>query len=398
MLNIKPYLAISQLALLLFNISFNSVQAKDQEPLHQVSAQECKTCHEDIYSQWKDSMHANSTALKDPIHGAFYKAVIGDPLQEGIKKKGKYPVCLQCHAPAAAKDGKTNLAAKQVYNEGVNCVACHTISRFKGTQKPKGGLRLGTEAYEFSTSSLQGPGTNHTTADWQHPLFKNTANPEIFKTNAVCMGCHDQRKNSNKVALCQTGSEIASADNAPTCLSCHMPTVNGKVDHSLLGGHSAEMVRKGLEMAMTTTKKNKALEVNIALKNRLPHNFPTGAPFRNVYVILSGYDKQGRKVWTSSQSHPAKDDKQAMLMYSLGDADGNPAPPPKATQVLGDTRLKPHETRELKYSMAKGKIVRLKAIAYYDLLLPALKKKFSKPEQKDLISSKVIAVSEIQLK
>jgi hypothetical protein len=39
--------------------------------------------------------------------------------------------------------------------------------------------------------------------------------------------------------------------------------------------------------------------------------------------------------------------------------------PPKATQVLGDTRLKPHETRELNYSLARGEIAMLKAVAYY---------------------------------
>jgi len=393
--------------LLFFSCSIESVRAKVVEPLHHVSAKECKTCHEDIYSQWKGSMHANSTALKDPIHGAFYKAVIGNPEQEGIKKKGKYPVCLQCHAPAAAKDGKTNLAAMQVYNEGVNCVACHTISGFKGTKKAEGGLRLGTQAYEFSDTSLQGPGKNHTTPelqgpgknhttpDWQHPIFQNSANPEVFTTNAVCMGCHDQRKNSNKVALCQTGDEIAASGGDTNCQTCHMPTVNGKADHSLLGGHSAKMVSKGLLMKMASTRKNKTLEVSIKLTNQLPHNFPTGAPFRNMYIKLTGYDKQGLEIWTSSQSHPAKDDKQAMFMYSLGDAEGNPAPPPKATQVLGDTRLKPHETRELTYSIAKENITKLKAVAYYDLLLPAMKKKFSKPEHKDLVTSKVIAESEM---
>ena len=384
----------SLLILLFIGCSVGSVLAKANESLHHVSAKECKTCHEDIYSQWKGSMHANSTALKDPIHGAFYNAVIGNPEQEGIKKKGKYPVCLQCHAPAAAKDGKTNLAAMQVYNEGVNCVACHTISSFKGTQKVEGGLRLGTQAYEFSDTSLQGPGTNHTKPDWQHPVFQNSANPEVFKTSAVCMGCHDQRKNSNKVALCQTGDEIASSKGSGNCLNCHMPIVNGKADHSLLGGHSAKMVSKGLVMTMATETNNKTLEVTIKMSNQLPHNFPTGAPFRNVYVKLTGYDIQGQEVWVSSQSHPAKDDKKAMFMYSLGDAEGNPTSPPKATQVLADTRLKPHETRELIYTLPKEKIVKLRAVAYYDLLLPPMKKKFSKPEYNDLITSKIIAVSE----
>ena len=395
MINIKHASSLTALTFLLFfSCSIQTVFATEKTPLHQVSAKECKTCHEEIYDQWEGSMHANSTALKDPIHGKFYKAVIGDPKEEGIKKKGKYPVCLQCHAPAAAKDGKTNLTALPVYNEGINCVACHTISKFKGTKKSDGGLRLGTQAYEFSDSSLQGPGTNHIEPDWQHPFFENSANPEVFKTSAVCMGCHDQRKNSNKVALCQTGDEIASSDGSNNCLSCHMPIVNGKADHSLLGGHSAKMVSKGLLMTMTTTQKANRLEVAIKMTNQLPHSFPTGAPFRNVYVKLTGYDKQGQEIWTSSQSHPVKDDKKAMFMYSLGDAEGNPAPPPKATQVLGDTRLKPHETRALNYFLAKGKIVKLRAVAYYDLLLPALKKKFSKEKYKDLVTSKVIAVSE----
>jgi len=364
--------------------------------LRHVSAEQCKLCHEDIYSQWKGSMHANSTALKDPIHGAFYKAVVGNPTQEGVKKGGKFPVCLQCHAPAAAKDGKTDLTAMPVYSEGVNCVSCHSITKFKGTKKPNGGLRLGMLAYEYSDSSLQGPGTNHTTADWQHPIFQNSVNPVIFKTNSVCMGCHDKRNNSNKVALCQTGDEIVASNGSDNCLTCHMPVVNGKVDHSLLGGHSAKMVSKGLLMTMATTvsKNSNKLEVTIKLANQLPHNLPTGAPFRNIYVKLTGYDKEGKSLWVSSQVHPIKDDKKAMLMYSLGDAEGNPTSPPKATQVLGDTRLKPYETRALNYSLPAKNIVKLRAVAYYDLLLPPMKKKFSKPEHKDLITSKIIAVTE----
>jgi hypothetical protein len=148
---------------------------------------------------------------------------------------------------------------------------------------------------------------------------------------------------------------------------------------------------------MTSSKNAKTLNIIIKLSNQLPHNLPTGAPFRNIYVKLTGYDKKRKQVWTSSQSHPAKDDKKAMFMYSLGDVEGNPATPPKATQVLNDTRLKPYETRELKYSLPSAKIVKIRAVAYYDLLLPPMKKKFSKPEHKELVTSKIIAVSETQL-
>ena len=45
----------------------------------------------------------------------------------------------------------------------------------------------------------------------------------------------------------------------------------------------------------------------------------------------------------------------------------------------------------------KANIVKLKAVAYYDLLLPPMKKKFPKAEHKELVQPKVIAISEIQL-
>ncbi|MGF1546092.1 MAG: multiheme c-type cytochrome, partial [Thiotrichales bacterium] len=67
---------------------------------HEVSSKVCGECHQEIYDEWKGSMHAQSTALTDPIHGAFYRSEVGDPTQEGqTMKDGKFPVCLGCHAP-----------------------------------------------------------------------------------------------------------------------------------------------------------------------------------------------------------------------------------------------------------------------------------------------------------
>ena len=136
-----------------------NAQAGDKS-IHHLSSDVCKSCHKDIYKQWKGSMHANSTALKDPIHGAFYGMVVGDPTKEGVKHKasGKFPVCLQCHAPNAAKDKITKLDAKPAYSEGVNCVACHTLKNFKGVDGPDGKMRLGLKAYEVA-DKIQGPAT-----------------------------------------------------------------------------------------------------------------------------------------------------------------------------------------------------------------------------------------------
>ncbi len=133
-----------------------------------------RTCHKEIYQQWHGSMHANSTALKDPIHATFYKKVVGDPLQDGVKmKNGKFPVCLQCHAPNAALEKATKLDAKVSYKEGVNCVACHTLKTFKGINAPDGKLQLGMMAYEI-TDSLQGP------AGFNRGLQQLTAGNDMF--------------------------------------------------------------------------------------------------------------------------------------------------------------------------------------------------------------------------
>ncbi|WP_428354740.1 multiheme c-type cytochrome [Methyloprofundus sp.] len=56
--------------LLFFSVSIESVLANANQPLHQVSAKECKTCHEEIYSQWQGSMHANKYPCK--INLTFY--------------------------------------------------------------------------------------------------------------------------------------------------------------------------------------------------------------------------------------------------------------------------------------------------------------------------------------
>ncbi len=116
--------------------------------LHDVRPEACKQCHEAIYHQWKGSMHANSTALKDPIHAAFYEQEVGDPRAEGMKHKrsGTYPICLKCHAPVAAMDRSTKLDAKESYANGVGCVTCHSFKAYKGTEGPAGKLQLGIDA------------------------------------------------------------------------------------------------------------------------------------------------------------------------------------------------------------------------------------------------------------
>ncbi len=401
-----------------------SVQAAGETPsLHHVPPESCKQCHEEIYMQWSSSMHANSSALKDPIHGAFYRNVMGDPTEEGLRKNGKYPVCLKCHAPVAAIEGKTKLDAAPAYANGISCVTCHSFSAFKGNDSPEGKPWYGIDAYEIDSEKLHGPsGITYTTervpedAKWptpvHHPVPLQGNSVALFKSNQICMGCHEKRSNAHGAPLCVTGAEYREGNNFVACQACHMSIVtlpkmkDGQLvpgefvsvaDHTMAGGHDGKMITRGLAMEMEVEPKGKTLRATITLRNRLPHAYPTGAPFRNFYVKVRAYDKDGKELWKNYVVHPIKDDPQAAFWYTLGDAQGKPTLPPKATQVLADTRLAPNETRVLKYDIPQLEgLAILRAEALYDLMLPPIKAKMKGKLPDELLQSKLAASAELR--
>jgi len=408
----------------------SSTQAGD-DSIHHVSAEVCKNCHKDIYKQWKGSMHANSTALKDPIHGTFYRKVMGDPTKEGVKSKsGKYPVCLQCHAPNAAKDKVTKLDTKPAYSEGVNCIACHTLTNFKGIDTPtKGKLQLGLKAYEVS-DKIQAPGRNSNnklaaltasgdefgfgggdedkkpnphlgqavTLDGKDiPSLPMEANPQQQRTSNACMGCHDRRNNAHGVPLCATGNEYIASQSQVDCLSCHMATANGIADHSMGGGHNMGMLQRSVMFMMKSDKNGDKIHSTVTITNKQPHTMPTGAPFRNIYLKVAAYDKSGNVVWENAKGHPAKADPQAFMFMTLKDEKDQPTAPPTAKKLGDDTRLKAFEARDLSYDIPAKGVVLVRAELYYNLLWPSLVKKFSKKIPADVMAPKLIATAENSL-
>ena len=395
--------------------------------VNNVSSEVCQNCHKEIYQQWKDSMHANSTAINDPIHGTFYKMVVGDPTQDGVKmKNGNYPVCLQCHAPNAALEKATKLDAKVSYQEGVNCVACHAIKAFKGINAPNGKLRLGMMSYETG-DTLQGPagfnrglqqltaandmfggaaddgskpnphlGEGVTLEGKEIPSLPLEGNAGLMKSNAACMGCHDKRNNAHGVPLCATGNEYMVSKSDVTCQYCHMPMVNNIADHSMGGGHDGGMLKRSVVFTMDAKPEGDKVLITVKLKNQQPHAMPTGAPFRNLVLKLAAYDANGEMLWENAPEHPAKDDPQAYFAYLLADDAGKDAMPPTATQLGPDTRLRPHEERVLSYEIPAKGVALVRGEVHYNLLWKVLADKFAHlPEE--LRSPRTIAVAETRL-
>jgi hypothetical protein len=410
-------------------VALSASAALAADSIRDISSEVCETCHKEIYQQWKGSMHAQSTALEDPIHATFYKKVVGDPLQEGVKmKNGKFPVCLQCHAPNAALDGSTKLDAKVAYSEGVNCIACHTLKSYKGVKRPDGKLRLGMKAYETTNDSLQGPagfanglqqlkaandmfggavdaggdkpnphlGEAVTLDGKRIPSLRMEANASLMKSNAACMGCHDQRPNAHGVPLCATGDEYMLSKSDVNCQSCHMPIVNNMADHSMGGGHDGGMLKRAILFTMDTKNEGGKLLVTATLKNQQPHSLPTGAPFRNLEFKLAAYDSNGDLLWENAPNHVSTDDPKAYFAYLLADDAGKNAMPPMATQLGEDSRLKPHEERELAYEIPADGVALVRGEVHYNLMWKVLTDQFTHLPQ-HLRDSRVIAVAESRL-
>ncbi|MBK1723406.1 cytochrome c family protein [Thiocystis violacea] len=421
----------AQAVIIALALSATMALAAEPEPIHRVSSEVCETCHQDIYRQWKGSMHAQSTALSDPIHGVFYKQEVGDPSAEGMlhKKSGKFPICLQCHAPNAARDKTTKLDALPAYSEGVNCVACHTLKDYKGIKGENGKIRYGLMAYEVA-DRLQGPvgfprglqqltasedlfgGATTTNSDDQKPnphlgepvelggksipALELEPNSIQLRTSDACMGCHDQRDNPKGVPLCQTGGEFVESGSRVACQTCHMPVAGGFADHTMGGGHHDAMLERSVVFDLKTKAAGDAIKTRVQIRNLQPHAMPTGAPFRNLHLTLTAYDATGNVLWQNADGHPSDDDPQAYFAYGLADDKGHPAPPPTATKPGKDTRLKPHEIRDLEYEIPAKGVALVRAELYYNLLWPSLAKKFDQLP-KEVTSPVLIAVAEDQI-
>lgn len=388
--------AIEQLAAFYASLDAAEPAAFQVEgPLHHVSAEVCASCHQEIYDEWKQSMHRNSTALKDPIHELMYRGEVGDPRKHDQvhNRSGTFPVCLNCHAPNAARDQVTKLDAKDAYAEGVSCVTCHQISGYRGVEREGGGLRLGILAYEMDENRLQGPrgfpfdqvakhdsdvtnphiprqdaSGNHVDA-----ALPMDSNPSMMKSSQLCLGCHEQRPNPQGVPLCDTGSEIDESGSQVTCQSCHMPTTGDHASHRMGGGHDPHMLSRAVRMEVKARRNGENVRADVEITNLLPHKMPTGAPFRNVKVRVTALDSTGNVVWENYTDHPQHEAPEAYMFYQLGDDEGKPAMPPVATQVRQDTRLEPHEQRVISYDEIPTEAAYVRAEMLYNLVFEPMK-------------------------
>ncbi|XOF34600.1 MAG: multiheme c-type cytochrome [Candidatus Electrothrix sp. YB6] len=350
-----------------------------------VKSETCASCHPVIYQEWQESFHANSSALKDPAHGAVHQAFLKAMEQQG--KQGNYH-CANCHAPMAdnLKDlmsGKAELdSSNWTHNEGTGCTFCHRIDSI-------------VEKKMFNQYRLNKDGAFHTSRPVNAKAPHKMAQSALFAEGQVCMGCHSHKLNGKDVPICMMKDE---ADG--NCISCHMseaegsPTVNAAAkthrSHRMPGGHDMEMLEKAATLETELKTEGKKWHLVVTVNNMIKHTFPSTNPMRMAFIKVVAKDKEGNKVWENFTDSPMED-KQALFFKAFKAGEEKGVPSWAADGVAFDTRLKAGESRELTYTLADPSITEVDIILFYRLFPPKAIKGFSIPE--DGVNEKLYPVA-----
>ena len=257
--------------------------------LESLKAEECGSCHREIYEEWKTSIHAH--AYQDPFFQAYWK------------KDDNVWVCLNCHSPLENQQptliqdipGGRVEKAVQVPNyrfdpgyqaEGVTCAACH--------------VRDGVIHGPFDDSAAP------------HP----TKFDPDFRTKQVCYRCHNVISGPFQfydVGPCGTYEEYEGEffmkEKGMICQSCHMPEVRRPVAeggpirlgrrHLWRGGHDPDMIKRAIAVQVVSDPPQpipgKSITFTLTMINAgAGHKIPTGDPDRHFTVEFLVRDRENK--------------------------------------------------------------------------------------------------------
>lgn len=288
-------------------------------------AEECGSCHQQIYKEWKTTIH--SQAWTDPYFQADWKF------------EGSQQICKNCHIPLDRQQEHKVIGFRDkekwdpilvpnpefdaaLQHEGVTCAACH--------------LREGKIVGVYGDTRAP------------HPVKK------LKSGNEVCIRCHVvggerwdtffrfppcgtvaeiQAGRGEKVA--RSGETVVGDPAALGCVGCHMPLVErplvtgGKVrkvrQHLWRGGHDPEQVKRALDIKFEQISAD-GRRFQLTLTNvGAAHYVPTGTPDRHFTLSVRLIGKNGKAI--TEEQHVIK--RTVMWRPFIIDLKDNRLPPGK---------------------------------------------------------------------
>jgi hypothetical protein len=314
--------------------------------------------HIGIADDWRSTMMAN--AGKDPLWQA---KVSHETLVNPAHKDALETVCTKCHAPVGNFNAHhagfnqytiDEMKADPLALDGVQCTICHqitenTLGNFSGQ------LEIGLD------KMIWGPYTN----PFQNPMIFNTgytpAHSEHINDSRLCGSCHTLLTNSVDLNGVPTGETFVEqsiyhewknssfAQSGTDCQSCHVPSIDDLVKIStvppwlpprtpfgmhqfaganvfmgrLLKNFASEIgvtatavqfdstINRSTRMLQQQTleltleeadRTNDTLFLNLDLKNKAGHKFPSGFPSRRAFVELIAITENGDTLFHSGKT------------------------------------------------------------------------------------------------
>ncbi len=319
--------------LVLLLLLFSSLLVANDKARHYSSSEDCKACHVQIYNEFKDSMHANSTPQKDAIHASIW-----DKHPQNVKQS-RYG-CGKCHTPAADDLDNMQTVGKKAmpmidnvtHQEGISCAYCHRIKSVELHAKHNTNIMTDKEKRYFGTLN------DHMNSPYHEIL---TEGNEHMKNGNVCIGCHSHKMNSSNLNVCSTN--IDNQMNGANCVSCHMPKIKGTVSslkdrdqhafHGFAGSHfHSDMLTKYVDISLLREIDDFVVNID----NRTSHALLLH-PLR--VAVLKVSVTRGAKITKL---------KNEVFVRIIG-KDGKPAMPWAANTTLKDTMIQANEKRSVKY-------------------------------------------------
>ena len=367
------------------------------------SSQVCKTCHATIYKEFQGSLHVKASIHNDAVHKAIWD-------KHPAKTKGKYK-CAKCHTPSdlkllnKLKKGEEALPQKNSIQEKdpISCKYCHQIKDVSHHDISNTNIMTNKFKTLYSARVNQKDNSNveyKEKSSWFGMVKETTGSPfhnidftnKNFYSGKTCTGCHSHKQNSHKLVICDM--KIGEANvTKETCISCHMPQVEGSFAnskdskthayHGFAGVlHKPQMLNKFVNFGFK--KSSNGFEITI--KNSASHSLllhPLRVGELQVSIIRNN-----------------KEEKLDVINFKrvLGDDNNTATMPWLATQVLKDDHIKAGENRkiEFKKSLQKGDIVEVR-LGHYTVN-PKVAPKLGLNNRKDLTTFKLFKKERFEVK
>src|SRR5215472_13897885 len=193
-------------------------------------------CHTEIYQEWKTSAHRY--AAMDPI----FQGIQNVMAKQNGPESTRY--CGGCHDPISLFSGSKNIFVERLtgslgYDEGISCLACHSIQKTDIQGNANYTMWQPTEyLWQWSKDHTVGAmARNFLIRAW--PMQHNRLSKRVYKKPEYCAACHKQfiDQEVNRVGWVQLQNQYdnwaashwnkrGDARATVECRECHMPLVD----------------------------------------------------------------------------------------------------------------------------------------------------------------------------